>query len=592
MDNKQVELSKNALIIASKRYLKVDKKGDVIETPSDMFKRISKFMAKAESDMSDKKKNYKLPDDKRIERITSDFYDIQANLEFLSGMPLLDRGAEDLVAACYVMPIEDSLESIYGTLSKTVTLHRRGAGIGYDFSKVRPEGTIVTSTGREASGPISFMRLYDFSSEVIMNRGSVRHAGHMGILRIDHPDIEKFINAKRDYTQLTNFNMSIAITDSFIKALESNTFFTLKHQGKIFKKVDPKQLLDMIIDSIYRSGEPGFVFIDEINRSNPTLNIGKITATNQCGEQPLLPYEACNLGSIVLNKFVFENELKSETDTNKKINWKRMEHVVRIGTRYLDNTVTITHHLLPEIEQMVKFGNRKIGLGVMGWADLLYELEIPYDSEDALNLAKKIMSFIKDVSHDESKKLGRERGDFGNFKGSRWDKLGYKHMRNATVTTIAPNGTTSLLADCNGGIEPFFALGYIRKNMETIGNTELMYVNKYLEDKLKKEWLYDEQLMKQIIDKGSIRSFKKIPDRIKKVFVTAFDIEPKWHIKAQAAFQEYTDNAVSKTINFPESATKADIKEAFEFACEVKLKGMTIYRDKSRDMQVLNIKKK
>jgi ribonucleoside-diphosphate reductase alpha chain len=473
-----------------------------------------------------------------------------------------------------------------------VILHRRGAGIGYDFSEVRPDGSKVHSTGREASGPISFMRLYDFSSEVIMNRGAVRHAGHMGILRIDHPDIEKFITAKKDYSQLTNFNISIAITDSFVNALAKQTFFSLMHDGKIYKKVDPNELLNLIVDSIYRSGEPGFVYIDEINRSNPTLHIGKMTATNQCGEQPLLPYEACNLGSVVLSKFVVENKLAANIKAVEKLNWKRLEHVIRVATRFLDNTVTVTHHLLPEIEAIVKYGNRKIGLGVMGWADLLYLLEIPYNSEEALKLAEKIMSFIQTIAHDESQKLGRERGDFGNFKGSLWQSKGYKHMRNATVTTIAPNGTTSLLADCNGGIEPFFALGYSRKNMETMGDTELIYANKYLEKKLKDEWLYDEQTMKEIISDGSLAKIKKIPDRIKKVFVTAFDISPEWHIRSQAAFQKYTDNAVSKTINFPESATKDDIKSAFLLASKLHLKGMTIYRDKSRDQQVLNLHKK
>lgn len=592
MSSKSIpQFSKNALIIASKRYLKVDKKGEPMETPQQMFERISKFMIKAELDLSDKKKGYKVPDEKKLSRIKSDFYEIQANLEFLSGMPLLDRGKEDVVAACYVMPIHDSLESIYGTLAQTVILHRRGAGVGYDFSEVRPEGSVVKSTGREASGPISFMRLYDFSSEVIMNRGAVRHAGHMGILSIDHPDIEKFITAKHDYSQLTNFNISVAITDQFIKALKDDTFFPLTHEGKVYKKVNPNELLDLIVNSIYKSGEPGFIFIDEINRHNPTLNVGRMTATNQCGEQPLLPYEACNLGSIVLNKFVVESKLNDKVDPATKIDWKRMEFVVRTATRFLDNTVTITRHLLPQIEQIVKYGNRKIGLGVMGWADLLYLLEIPYNSDEALHLAETIMKYIRNISHDESQKLGRERGDFGNFKGSLWQAKGYKHMRNATVTTIAPNGTTSLLADCNGGIEPFFALGYSRKNMETMGDTELVYVNKYLEKKLKDEWLYDKETMKEIVSKGTLADIKKIPSRIKKVFVTAFDIDPSWHIRAQAAFQKHTDNAVSKTINFPESATINDIKKAFFLASDLKLKGMTIYRDKSRDQQVLNLNK-
>lgn len=585
------KFTENALMIASKRYLKVDADGKPIETPAEMFQRISRFIAKGETDTSDKKAGYQIPNSEELQKIIDSFYEIQANLEFLSGMPLLDRGKEDLVAACYVMPIHDSVESIYGTLAETVVLHRRGAGIGYDFSEVRPEHSLVKTTGHEASGPISFMRLYDFSSEVIMNRGAVRHAGHMGILRIDHPDIEKFITAKHDYSQLTNFNISISITDEFVEAVEKGTSYELKHDGKVFKTIDARDMLHKIAMSIWASGEPGFIFIDEVNRYNPTLNIGKMTATNQCGEQPLLPYEACNLGSVVLPKFVKENSLQLKISATEKINWERLATVVKTAVRFLDNTITVSHHLLPKIEQMVKYGNRKIGLGVMGWSDLLYLLEIPYNSETAIELAEKIMEFIEIEGHKASQELGGIRGDFPNFKGSRWHEKGYQNMRNATVTTIAPNGTTSLLADCNGGIEPFFALGYVRKNMETMGGTEMVYGNKYLEKKLKDEWLFESELMRDIISEGSVAGFKKIPERLKKIYVTAFDTEPEWHLRTQAAFQKYTDNAVSKTINFPESATVQDVEDAFKLAAKLHLKGMTIYRDKSRDVQVLNLNK-
>lgn len=584
-----IQLSKNAKIIADKRYLKVDKNGHPIETVSEMFMRVSKFIAKGESDLSDKKEGYKPIDKSQLSKLVNDFYEIQSNLEFLSGMVMLDRGKEDLVAACYVMPIHDNLESIYGTLAQTVTLHRRGAGIGYDFSEIRPEGDIVHSTGKHATGPISFMRLYDFSSEVIMNKGAVRHAGHMGILRIDHPDIEKFITAKTDYSQLTNFNLSIAITDEFVKAYKANTSYELKHNDIVYKKINARDILKQISQSIYNSGEPGFIFIDEVNRANPTLHIGKITATNQCGEQPLLPYEACNLGSLVLNKFLIPQNQSQNIPIEEKIDWVRLAKVTRLGVRFLDNTITVSRHLLPQIEQIVKFGNRKIGLGVMGWADLLFELEIPYDSQEALDLAEKMMAFINENAREESEVLGKEKGSFGNFKGSLWDKNGHKYMRNATVTTIAPNGTTSLLADCNGGIEPFFALGYTRKNMETIGNTELFYMNEILEKKLKKDWLYEKDLMELIVKSGSIQNIDKIPQRLKDVFVGALDIAPKWHLMMQAAFQKHTDNAVSKTINFKEETTINDVIEAFELACDIGLKGMTIYRDKSRNLQVLNL---
>lgn len=590
MSELQPTLTKNALTIAQKRYLKIDEHGKPIETPGEMFKRIAKFVAKGELDPKDKKKNYQKPDSRELAKLEEQFYEIQANLEFLAGMPLLDRGKEDLVAACYVMPIHDSIESIYGTLANTVILHRRGAGIGYDFSEIRPEGERIKSTGKEASGPISFMRLYDFSSEVIMNRGAVRHAGHMGILRIDHPDIEKFISAKEDYSQLTNFNISIAITDEFIKAFENNTDYELKFAGKVYRKLNARKMLKKICTSIHNSGEPGFIFIDEVNRFNPTPNVAKMTATNQCGEQPLLPYEACNLGSVVLNKFLIKEKLSKDLPATEKINWDRLRYVVEIAVRFLDDTISVSNHLLPQIEQMVKFGNRKIGLGVMGWADLLVELHIPYNSNAALELAEKIMEFIEKTGHEASQNLGKIKGDFGNFKGSRWDKKGYKNMRNATVTTIAPNGTTSLLADCNGGIEPFFAMAYVRKNMETMAGTELIYVNKYLEKKLQDEWLYDQALMQEIADRGTIAGIAKIPERMKNIFVCTYDISTEWHLKTQAAFQKYTDNAVSKTINLPKEATVEDVEESFALAASLHLKGLTIYRDQSRDKQVLNIK--
>jgi ribonucleoside-diphosphate reductase alpha chain len=588
--NKKPKLTENAKFIVEKRYLKIDKNGKPLETPSQMFERVSKFISRAETDNSDKKEGYKKPSKKQLDQLIADFYEIQSNLEFLSGMSLLDRGKEDLVAACYVMPIEDSLESIYTTLANTVVLHRRGAGIGYDFSTIRPEHELVTSTGREASGPISFMRLYDFSSEVILNRGAVRHAGHMGILRIDHPEIEKFISAKEDYSQLTNFNISISITDEFVKALNENKTFDLKFKKQVYKTLDPHALLTKIAESIYRSGEPGFIFIDEIDRYNPTPNVGKMTATNQCGEQPLLPYEACNLGSIVLNKFIIDSKKNLSIPTHEKIDWKRMEFVINTAIRFLDNTITVSNHLLPQIEKIVKYGNRKIGLGVMGWADMLVELGIKYDSEEALDLAENVMKFIKNTGHDASKKLGEIRGDFGNFKGSRWHKKGYKNMRNSTVTTIAPTGTTSLVADCNGGIEPFFAMAYVRKNMETVGDSELIYMNKYLEKALKKEWIYSDEIMHEVAQKGSVKDIKEVPEKLRKIFVSAGDITPEWHIRTQAAFQKYTDNAVTKTINMPESAKVEDVIKAFKLASSLNLKGFTIYRDKSRDKQVLNLK--
>ncbi len=580
--SKKIKLNYKQKLIATNRYLILDNHRKPRENVEDMFTRISKFVATNE-------KRYQLSK-KDIKNLTENFYKIQSNFEFLSGFTLSDRGRNKLMAACYVLPLHDSLESIYKTLYQAVRLHRLGAGIGYDFSEIRPECSLIKSTGKEASGPISFMRLYDFSSEIILNRGSVRHAGHMGILRIDHPDIQKFIRAKENYNQLTNFNLSVAVTDKFIKAYKNNKNYKLKHP-KFNQNIElsARNILKSIAKSIHKSGEPGIIFIDEINRKNTLPKLDKIKATNLCGEQPLLSYEACNLGSIALNKFLQENKSSNIT---KKIDWKRLERVIRLAVRFLDNTIDIAHYELPEIKQIVCKDNRKIGLGVMGWADLLSKLSIPYDSNKALKLAEKIMRFIQEKSREESCNLGKLKGNFNNFKKSIFPKLGYKYMRNATITTIAPTGTISLFADCNGGIEPFFSLSYVRKNMETLGDKKLVFINKYLEKKLKEEWVYSKNLMKEIIKKGNIQKIKEIPGEIKSIFKTALEINPIWHLKMQASFQKYTDNSVSKTINLPENTDTEKIEKILIKAYELNLKGVTIYRNKSRDKQVLNLKNK
>ncbi|MBU0976646.1 MAG: adenosylcobalamin-dependent ribonucleoside-diphosphate reductase [Patescibacteria group bacterium] len=570
------KINEKQQLIADSRYLLKDKSGKIKETVRNMFIRISKHIASAE-------KKFKTPA-KEIKKLEESFYEMQASLEFLSGTPMHDRGLKRLMAECYVLPLEDSLESIYHTLYYSVQLHRLGAGIGYDFSKLRPDGSIVHSTGKEASGPISFMRLFDFSSEIILNRGSARHAGHMGILRIDHPDIEKFIQAKEDYSQLTNFNLSVAVTDNFIRAYKAGSKVNLTDptNNKIVKRLEAKYLMELIAKSVHRSAEPGIIFIDEINRKNTVPGVGRITATNLCGEQPLLPFEACYLGGIALNRFI-------DVNSRDKINWKRMADVTRLATRYLDNMLELAFNVLPQIKEINVDGNRKIGLGVLGWADLLAELRIPYDSEKGLKLAEKVMSFIQKTARDESSRLGKVRGNFKNYDKSIFKKIGYKYMRNATVTTIAPTGTRSLFADCNSGVEPFFALAYTRENMETLDNRKIYYVNSALENALKEEWLFSKSLMKQISATGSVKEIKDIPDNIKRVFKTTYEIAPEWHLKMQASFQKYTDNAVSKTLNVKESTTEKEIENVYLEAHNLKLKGVTIYRDKSRDKQVLNI---
>lgn len=581
--DEQKELNRNQLLIAKNRYLKTDSKGNPKESVKAMFKRVSKYIASAEN-------MYKIPAN-RIREIEKGFFEIQSSFDFLSGFTLSDKGRKKLMAACYVLPLEDSLESIYKTLYQSVQLHRLGAGIGYDFSKIRPEGSLIKSTGKEASGPISFMRLYDFSSEVILNRGSARHAGHMGVLRIDHPDIEKFIKAKDDYTQLTNFNLSIAVTDKFMKAYNKGSKFKLinPHTRKTDKTVNARKLMKMIAESVHRSGEPGIIFIDEINRRNTLPGLEKITATNLCGEQPLLSYESCNLGSIALQNFITAGNDKSKSED--RIDWVRMEETIRLAVRYLDNTIDLSYYILPEIEEIVKNGNRKIGLGVRGWADMLATLSIPYDSDEALVLAEKVMKFILEKSRDESSILGKTKGSFKNFRKSIFPDLGYKHMRNATTTTIAPTGTISLFSNCNGGIEPFFALSYTRKHMETLGEHKMIYTNKILEERLKDEWLFSRKLMEKINRKGSIQNMKKIPPDIRRIFKTSYEIEPMSHLRMQSAFGKYTDNAVSKTINVPENTTKDMIEKIYKEAYKLKLKGVTIYRNRSREKQVLNLKK-
>ena len=574
------KLNERQLLIAGNRYLLIDEDHKPIETVKEFFIRISKFVASIETKYKTSRKE--------INELEDKFYEMQANFEFLCGTTLGDRNRKKLMAECYVLPLHDNLESIYGTLYKSVQLHRLGAGIGYDFSEIRPEGSKVHSTGKESSGPISFMRLYDFSSEIIMNRGSVRHAGHMGILRIDHPDIEKFICAKEDYSQLTNFNLSIAVTDNFMKAYEKDKEFDLinPETGKRSGSLNARELMYRIADSVHKSAEPGIIFIDEINRHNTLLKVQKITATNLCGEQPLLPYEACYLGGIVLDRFYLKS---NSSNYKKKIKWDRIEEVTRLSVRYLDNVIDLGYHVLPQIEKINVYDNRKIGLGIIGWADLLAKLELPYDSKKSLKLAEDIMKLIQTSARDESYKLGKIRGNFGNFAKSTFKQQGYKYMRNATVTTIAPSGTRSLFADSNGGIEPFFALAYIRKNMETLGNRTIYYINKCLEEKLKEKWLYSKEMMEKISKYGSIRKIDDIPDSLKRIFKTSNEIEPIWHLKMQSAFQKYTDNAVSKTINVAEKTTVKQIEKIYHEAYKLKLKGVTVYRNNSRDKQVLNI---
>ncbi len=564
-----MKLSKTGEIVIKKRYLLKDKNGDVIESPEEMCWRVARFVAKAEENYGNDSKKW-----------SKKFFELMNNQVFMPNSPTLMNAGTELnqLSACFVIPVEDSIDGIFKALWDMAKVQKSGGGTGFSFSKLRPKGDIVKTTMGVASGPVSFMKIFDAATEQI-KQGGKRRGANMGVLSVHHPDIEEFIKAKWEEGVLRNFNISVAVTDKFMDALRKNGEYELinPRTGEVVKKVSARKIFNLIVEGAWRNGEPGLVFIDTINKSNPTPNLGMIEATNPCGEQPLLPYESCNLGSINLTKFV----------KNGKIDWEYLKEVVWITTRFLDDVIDVNSYPLPEIEEMTK-ANRKIGLGVMGWADMLFLLNIPYDSEEAIKLGKKIMKFIQDESHKASQQLAEERGVFPAWKESVWGKRCIK-MRNATTTTIAPTGTISIIAGCSSGIEPVFALAYKRANV--LDGEEFFEINPIFEEILKKRGLYSDELIAQIAVEGSIQNINGIPNDVKRVFKCALDISPDWHVKMQAVFQKYTDNAVSKTINLPNSATRKDVERAFLLAYELGCKGITVYRDGSREEQVLSIKK-
>lgn len=573
---KEPELTENALAVMRKRgYLK-KKSNDRYEKAHDMFWRIAKNIASADKNYTSSKKVLK-----ESER---EFFEIMNNLEFLSGMTLRNAGRKlQQLSACYVLPIDDSMDSIYTTLKNAAFLHKTGAGIGYDFSKLRPENDLVSTTNGKSSGPLSFMRLYDFSSETVVNNASTRRAGNMGILRVDHPDILDFIKCKEGNDALNNFNISVAVTDKFMESVKDGRNYDLVNprNNRKIDSLKARKVFSMMVEKAWKSAEPGIIFIDTVNKHNQTPGLGKIEATNLCGEQPLLAYEACNLGSIILPKFI------TSENGEKKIDYEKLERVINIAVHFLDNSIDVNHYPLKEIED-INYGNRKIGLGVMGFADMLAQFGIPYNSDEAVEFAEKIMKFIQEKARSASIELAKSRGNFPNFSKSVWHRKGFKKLRNATVTTIAPNGTTSIFANCSSGIEPIFGLVYVRKNIMDLGQDELIEVNPTFEKIAKEKWFYSNDLMEKVAERGTIAGMDDIPEEVKRVFVTAHDIEPEWHIKIQAAFQKHTDNAVSKTVNLPHDATLHDVEEVFKLAYKLGCKGTTVYRDRSRDKQVLN----
>jgi ribonucleoside-diphosphate reductase alpha chain len=549
----ELKLTVNAVNVLQRRYLLKDEHGNVIETPAELFRRISKAIAiEPESE--------------------EEFLNMLTNLEFLPNTPTLMNAGTHLgqLSACFVIPVDDSLVSIFDAVKSMALIQQSGGGTGFSFTRLRPARDIVRSTHGVASGPVSFMRIFDTTTDVI-KQGGKRRGANMGMLRADHPDIIEFITSKTKEGFLANFNISVAADDKFMKAVKENGEYELinPRNRKMVKKVSAKDIWNLIITMAWRTGDPGMVFIDEINRHNPTPHIGEIESTNPCGEQPLLPYESCNLGSINLAKMVKDGT----------INWERLEKIINIAVRFLDNEIDVNKYPLPQIDEITR-ANRKIGLGVMGFADMLVQLLIPYDSKEALETGEKIMSFIQKKSHAASERLAIERGEFPNFKGSIYKKP----IRNSTITTVAPTGTISIIAGCSSGIEPLFAISFVRNVME---GTKLLEVNPYFEGLVKERGLYSEELMMKIAKTGTLAGIEEVPEDVKRVFVTAFDIAPEWHVRMQAAFQKYCDNAVSKTINFPQDVDINEVEKAFRLAYELKCKGITVYRYGSKAQQVL-----
>nr|WP_225973751.1 vitamin B12-dependent ribonucleotide reductase [Dehalogenimonas formicexedens] len=556
----KIGLSDNALQVLEKRYLKKDKAGKAIEKPEDMIRRVARTIAAAEL-IYDPKCD--------VRSIEDEFYGLMARLEFLPNSPTLMNAGRELgqLSACFVLPIDDAIESIFDAVKHTAMIHKSGGGTGFSFSRLRPEKDRVGSTGGVASGPVSFMRAFDVATDVI-KQGGTRRGANMAILSVDHPDIERFIKAKQTAGVLTNFNLSVAVTDAFMEAVRNNGEYELKnpHNGEVVEKKKARDIFDQIVNLAWKTGDPGVVFIDRINAGNPTPQLGKIESTNPCGEQPLLPYESCNLGSINLSKMVKSNGKKT-------IDYDKLGYTVRTAVRFLDDVIDVNKFPLPQIAERTR-QTRKIGLGVMGFADMLIDLGIAYDSPAALDTAEAVMGFIESESHKASEELAAIRGTFPAYDGSVYD--GKVKMRNASCTTIAPTGTLSIIAGCSSGIEPHFALCFTRNIMD---GTKMVEVNPYFERASVEGGFFSKEMMEKLAGGAHLEEFANVPEAVKKLFVTAHQITPEGHVKMQAVFQKYTDNAVSKTVNFPANATVADVDKVYLMAFDDKLKGITIYRD-------------
>jgi len=560
------KLTVNALEVLRARYLLRDEKENIIETPTRLFERVAKATAKVDKTFGEKP-----------EKIDKTFYQMMTKLEFLPNTPTLFNAGTDIgqLSACFVLPVHDSLEGIFTTVKNMALIEQTGGGVGFNFSRLRPRGDIVRSTKGVASGPVSFMRIFDTATEVI-KAGGKRRGAMMGILRVDHPDVLEFITAKQNPTLLSNFNVSVAVTDEFMQAVEADQAYWLINPRNREKVKTPKarEVWNLMARSAWASGDPGVVFIDEINRHNPTPEVGRIESTNPCGEQPLLPYESCNLGSINLSRMVEDG----------KINWDKLRETVRNAVHFLDNVVDANVYPLKEIAEITR-ANRKIGLGVMGFADMLIMLVVPYDSEEALEVGEQVMKFIEEEAHKKSREIGEARGSFPNFERSIW-KDKYSAFRNATVTTVAPTGTISIIAGCSSGIEPLFAVSFMRN---VLGGARLFETNALFEETAKARDFYSTKLLEEIARTGSVQKIAGVPEDVKRLFVTALDIDPVWHVKMQAAFQKNTDNAVSKTVNLPFETKVEDVRKIYDLAWQLKCKGVTVFRYGSKPEQVLYI---
>ena len=550
-----MELTENAKKILHARYLLKDETGKVIESPEEMFRRIAKTVAQAETSFHE---DAYLWEDR--------FHDILASLRFLPNSPTIMNAGKDngQLAACFVLPVEDSIQGIFSTLRDAALILQTGGGTGFSFSHLRPSADVVRSTGGVASGPVSFMKIFNTATDVI-KQGGARRGANMGILRVDHPDILEFIGIKRKSTELTNFNISVAVTDAFMTALEQDDSYELinPRTGQVSGTLSAQAVFAEIVASAWETGDPGVVFIDRINRANPTPHIGSFESTNPCGEQPLLPFEACVLGSLNVSVYF----------RNGAIDYGSLETDITTAVRFLDDTIEVNSYPTPAIELMHR-GNRKIGLGVMGWADLLVLLGIPYNHRKAFDQARQLMKFVQDTSRKASQELAAARGPFPNFFGSTYDVAGARPLRNATTTTIAPTGTISTIANCSSGIEPYFALAYKRFVLDT----EMTEINHLFLRLAREQGFYSEALLQEVTRKGGIRRIPGIPSKIKSLFRTALEIPPEDHIEMQSAFQEYTDNAVSKTVNLPPRAKKEDVARAFMLAYRKQCKGVTVFR--------------